>query len=155
MTTPPITPGQPPYAYPAQQPYPVAPPRRGLSPRMGIALTLAGLAVFIGGFWVVEAVGKAVGGNHPPAAADKSPDFHVTGCTAEYGFYHATISARNNSARTQSYTLVVEWVDSSGTRLARDTEYFTQLRAGQSAIQEAIGVGADRTDQVACHISTG
>lgn len=155
MNQPPIVPGnqpyQPPPGYGPPPPQPV-PPRvvaRGPSTTkivliilgclLGVGAICGLLTVVLPGLLPTPGGGGGSGGE--PITV-KLEDCTSTGD----GFYRAHLTVTNNSDRTRSAVISIEYVDSGdGTRLAQDVEFVNDLAPGQTSREESIGHGSPST----------
>lgn len=65
---------------------------------------------------------------------------HNTGTEAEYSYDDTTelpVTIKNKASEKSSYTIKIEAVDASGTRIAEDTIYVSDLNPGQSMSEKA------------------
>jgi hypothetical protein len=149
MTTPPIIPGGR-APTPTHHPSP-PPPRRRLSGGAALALIALGVVVWalILAAYLVWAASSTPAPSTPSGAA---VSVKVQQCSAESGFYRATIRVTNNTTRTKSAVIDIEWTDAAGTRLATDTEYIRGLAPGQATVEEAVSAGVAGTSSVRCAV---
>lgn len=134
-----------PRTVPGRPPPMMAPPLRPAKKRMSgtlIAAICGGAVVLVVGISALGLVLLSALGRAGSSTTSSAPSVDVSACSAVGGVYRATVTVKNNRSRAANISVTVEWVtEGSGTRLALDVEYFSDLAAGQEAVSEAMSTG--------------
>ncbi|MFH9294531.1 hypothetical protein [Streptomyces sp. NPDC017520] len=74
---------------------------------------------------------------------DMKKDVTITACTRDpqIGWQSAKVKVVNGSSTTASYTIMIEFLDKEGVRVAEGGAGVVDLEAGASAVKKAQGVG--------------
>lgn len=156
----PIVPG-PTNQQPAPQPGPAqtppGPPRTKNSTILWICAGLVGGLLLMGGF--VAALSNATstsGGGADPDTQTAAADVSKPDCSHPSGSrqYIATMTVKNSTDRVHDYTITVAFLGGGGSQITTATARVADLKPGQSASAEAVGVVRESQLLNGCEVTT-